>query len=107
MSLYQHITPRANYLQICPSEAKYEKQGPGYRNARYQPIEPRASLVTQMGVNHTTLTEEQKDDLRNQVQIQTMQYEKNMQAEMKAKNVYYVSNIFWHGKTINHEKSCH
>lgn len=94
MSLYQHITPHANYLQICPSEAKYEKQGPGYRNARYQPIEPRASLATQMGVNHTTLTEEQKDDFWNQVHSQAMQYEKNMQAEMKANNVYFLPENF-------------
>jgi hypothetical protein len=88
----------ANYLQICPSEAKYEKQGPEYRNARYQPIEPRSSLATEMEVNHTTSTEEQSHQFWIQIQKQTMEYNKNMQAQIEAQNVYFLPANFQHKK---------
>tara|TARA_Y100000389_G_scaffold196136_1_gene228557 strand:- start:259 stop:1056 length:798 start_codon:yes stop_codon:yes gene_type:complete len=51
-----------------------------------------------MGVNHTTFTEEQSHEFWNQIQNQTNEYDKNMQAQMKAQNVYFLPENFKHKK---------
>ena len=93
MSFCRLITSRADSRQICQSEAKYERS-PGFRNFRYTAIEPRSSLVAQVGVNHTTLTAEQREAFMHDADDLAREYEQNVLVHMRARNEFFLPGNF-------------
>jgi len=93
MSFCRPVTSRADLQQICQSEAKYERS-PGFRNFRYQAIEPRSSLVAQVGVNHTTLTAEQREAFMNDADDLAREYEQNVLVHMRTRNEFFFPSNF-------------
>lgn len=93
MSFCKPITPHANLRQVCQSEAKYERS-PGFRNFRYQAIEPRSSLVAQLGVNHTTLTAEQREAFMHAADDLARENEQKMLAHVRARNEFFLPGNF-------------
>tara|TARA_Y100000389_G_scaffold7456_1_gene7158 strand:- start:4471 stop:5409 length:939 start_codon:yes stop_codon:yes gene_type:complete len=88
------ITSDDKSAAICQSEGKYQQRGAGFRNFRYQAIEPRSSFATRFGVNHTTLTPEQQENFMHEADEQARKHEESFLSQMRARDQYFFPNFF-------------
>ena len=94
MLFCQPIASGKKSAAICQSEGKYEHRGAGFRYFRHQPIDPRSSLVTRLGVNHTTLTPEQQEDFMHEADEQARKHEELLLNQMRARDEYFFPDFF-------------